>query len=246
MHCYQALEAATVIIIRSHPRWLAEVETPDGPLGRATPDAIGRISRTVLADNPDPAGSDEMVRQLVGIARTNPDALTVLLHVVARRLRKRIRTNATWEYHSDALAILAIALLEDPLDNPRIVKRMVNRAHNKIWRERTSERHRGKVHPVTIDPCEPDVLARIGGRAADDVAEVAVRNADLALFHSDIQHRIATGMLPEATWTNYRDFHLRRELVAHFHRTTAERVRVHRAIPSLQHLFERHLVIHAA
>ena len=67
------------------------------------------------------------------------------------------------------------------------------------------------------------MLARIGGRAADDVAEVAVRNADLALFHSDIQHRIATGMLPEATWTNYRDFHLRRELVADFHRTTAER-----------------------
>ena len=248
MHCYQSLEAAALDITRRHPAWIDTlIPTTDMTGGKRDMSALDVISRIVNSDTPDPTESDAIVRRLVDIGRTEPDALAILLQVLARRLRKRISSNALPEYHADVLSTLAMAFLDSPLDKPRVVVQVLNRAHNRVWRQRVSERHRGTVHPLTVDPCQPDVLADMHDRrhAQDDIADQAVRNADLINFANAIQIAVANGELPASAWVNYRDLHLRHVLVSDATRSTGDRVRAHRAINSLQHLVERHLALHA-
>ena len=248
MHCYQALEtAATNIIRRRNPTWLNTLAIPPSGAVLSPREKLIVITRTICNDRPDTIASDLLARQLADIARTDPDAMTLLLSAMSRRLRNRFRTNASDEYHTDGLAFLTILMLDDPLDRPRVVGRMVNRAHNHVWKASLKEYRRGTVHPVTVDPCAPETLCRWHDQrsSVDDVAEQAVRNVDLTNFARQIQQAVADRTVPPSTWINYRDHHLAHELVD-TRRTSSDRVRAHRAIAVVQPFIEQHLVVHAA
>lgn len=247
MHCYQALETAATNIIRRNPAWLNTLPIPPSDAVLSPREKLIVITRTICNDRPDTIASDLLTRQLADIARTDTDGMTLLLAAMSRRLRNRFRTNATDEYHTDGLAFLAILMLDATLERPRVVGRMVNRAHNHVWKAAQREYQRGTANPVTVDPCAPETLCRWHDQrsSVDDVAEQAVRNADLTNFAREIQQAVADRTVPPSTWVNYRDYHLTHELID-TRRTSSDRVRAYRAIAVVQPFIDQHLVVHAA
>ena len=247
MHCYQTLETTAIHILRLNPAWLTTLPIPTGVLPVDAKATLAVITKIVSNDRPSTLESDLLARRLADIARTDRDAMTVLLAAMSRRLRNRFRTNATDDYHTDGLAVLAILLLEVSLDQPRVVGRMVNRAHNQIWKAARKEYQRGTVNPVVVDPCAPETLSRYHDRrsAVDDVADQSVRNADLTRFAAKVQEAVADRSVPPSTWINYRDHHLAHELTE-TGRSATDRVRACRAIAVIQPFIEQHLVLHAA
>ena len=247
MHCYQALETAATNIIRRNPAWLNTLPIPPSGAVQSPQEKLIAITRIICNDRPDTVASDLLARQLADIARTDTDAMTLLLAAMSRRLRNRFRTNASDEYHTDGLAFLTILMLDATLDRPRVVGRMVNRAHNHVWKASLKEYQRGTVHPVLVDPCAPETLCRWHDQrsSVDDVAEQAVRNVDLTNFARQIQQAVADRTVPPSTWINYRDHHLAHELIE-TGRTATDRVRAYRAIAVVQPFIDQHLVVHAA
>jgi hypothetical protein len=155
MHCYQALETAATNIIRRNPAWLNTLPIPPSDAVLSPPEKLIVITRTICNDRPDTIASDLLARRLADIARTDTDAMTLLLAAMSRRLRNRFRTNASDEYHTDGLAFLAILMLDATLERPRVVGRMVNRAHNHLWKAAKREYQRGTVHPSPSTPARP-------------------------------------------------------------------------------------------
>jgi hypothetical protein len=247
MHCYEALETAAISIIRRNPAWLNTLPIPPAGAVLSPREQHLVITRIICNERPDTLASDLLARQLADIARTDRDAMTVLLAAMSRRLRQRMRKNASDEYLADGLAFLAILMLDTTLDSPRVVGRMVNRAHNHLWKASQREHHRGTVNPVTVNACAPETLCRWHDERAsvDDVAEQAVRNADLTNFARQVQRAVADQSVPASTWINYRDHHLAHELID-TRRTSSDRVRAYRAIAVVQPFIEQHLVLHAA
>ena len=151
MHCYQALDTTAINILRRNPTWLTTLPLAAGSLPIDPKARLAVIARIISNDRPTTIASDQMARHLAMIARDDRDAMTVLLAAMSRRLRNRLRTNASDDYHLDGLAVLAILLLEANLDQPRVVGRMVNRAHNQIWKAARKEYQRGTVNPVVVE-----------------------------------------------------------------------------------------------
>ena len=119
MHCYQTLETTAIHILRHNPAWLTTLPLPAGVLPVDAKGTLAVITKIVSNDRPTTLASDLLARRLAEIARTDRDAMTVLLAAMSRRLRNRFRSNATDDYHTDGLAVLAILLLEANLDRSR-------------------------------------------------------------------------------------------------------------------------------
>lgn len=249
MHCYQAIDLAAHAVIRRRPAWIDNLLPDIQTVTRATSDTfLQELARTITTDSPCPKASDTLVRALIEIGRIDPDAITLLLAACARRMRSKIGSTALADYHADVLTTLAMAFLDAPLEQPWLAKRTMNRAHNIVYRERTSHRRRGRDLQLTVDPSGPDMLARLheAHNVQEDIADNAVRLADLVRFRQVVEDAVANGQLPKNTWVHYRDLHLRRELVPDRQRTGTDRVRAYRAGLDLQHLAQRHLFLHAA
>lgn len=239
---YRDLTAAYHHLTRRPPTWTSH---PD----LAHHDGLGAIVDAVRNDRPDPANSDHTVRTLAAIGRTEPTAITVLLHALAAELTARLARTITVEYRADALGELAAVILESDLDGPRIGHRLVNRAHNRTHKHHHRVRHHGHTDPTTVDPYPPDRIIDLHdfNAVTTDVAELATARVDLERFHVAIAAAVATGELGEKVWAVYSDHRLRTVFIpADSPAATRQRVAAYRAAKRIQPFIDIHLKGHAA
>lgn len=166
---------------------------------------------TIRDHDPYANKSDTLLRHLVQAGRVDSDALTVTLYALAPALRARTSRAVTAEYRNDALADLAFVLLDSPLDTPNLVRRLVNRAHNRVYKAARRVHQRGATHPVTVAPHDPERLIHHQTPTPDPANAVADR-LDLTRFHDAVLDAIATGKLAPGAWIAYRDHKLRRAI----------------------------------
>jgi hypothetical protein len=223
MDLYRQLAGAYHLIAAGpRPPWLAPSIGTD----------VDAVVAAIRDDSPDPVCSDAILRALLPIARGEPDALTVVMHALAPRLRARLGRAVTAEYRSDALTDLAFVLTDGDFGQPRLVARLVNRAHNRSYKANRATRTRGVVNVTTIATVDPGVLARRGERIQDDIGEYVAGKLDLVRFRDAVHDAIERGVLTEAAWRAYRDHRLARavdadaRLCSNHERTTASRVAV--------------------
>ena len=218
---------------------------PSGPGGD-----LDAIVATIRDDTHDSGPSDLTLRSLIAAGRTDPDALTVVLYALAPELRARLSHAATGEYHADALGDLALVVLDSDLDRPGLAHRLVNRAHNRVWRSARRVHTRGVLNITTTAPCPPDRLARLQDRrpgVTADVADAIANRVDLERFQTAIETAIADGSLPPEVWAAYRDHRLHRAVAAGLPRSSSrERVAAHRAARRLAPYIDTYLGLHAA
>lgn len=199
-------------------------------------------------DHHDQHASDDAIRTLVAEGRTNPDALTVALHALVPKLRTRLARAATAEYRVDALANLAIVMLESDLATPHLARRLVNRAHNRTWRAAGRVRTRGRAHITTNVPCDPADFETLHA-GPDDRPDIdaAIERADLDRFRNAVGAAIVGGDLAAHHWTTFCELRLIRPLLADPAPTTGrERVAACRAARQIVPLARIHLGVHAA
>ncbi|MGH3441170.1 MAG: hypothetical protein ACRDUY_03825 [Nitriliruptorales bacterium] len=241
MNPYRNLDDAYQRLAR-HPARLTIASGPDGDL-----DAIVAAIRD---DTPDSEASDQALRHLIAAGRSNRDALTVVLYALAPELRARISRTATGEYHADALGDLALVILSSDLDRRGLAHRLVNGAHNRVWRNARRVHTRGVVNITTTVPCPPDRLARLHDHRpviATDVADAVVNRLDLQRFQTAIETAVAEGKIPPEVWVAYRDHRLHRAVAVDLPRSSSrERVAAHRAARRLAPYIDTYLGLHAA
>jgi len=213
----------------------------------------GDLDAIVVAirdDAPDSSRSDQTLRALIAAGRTNPDALTVALYALAPELRGRVSRAATGEYHADALGDLALVILDSELDRPGLAHRLVNRAHNRVWRNARHVHTRGVVNVTTTVPCPPDRLALLHDHRPGitaDIADAVADRVDLERFQAAIESAVAEGLIPSEVWAAYRDHRLRRAVSAGLPVSSSrERVAAHRAAGRLAPYIDAYLGLHAA
>ena len=208
------------------------------------------IVATIRGYTPDSGPSDQTLRSLIGAGRTNPDALTVVLYALAPELRGRLSRTATGEYHADALGDLALVVLDSDLDRPGLAHRLVNGAHNRVWRNARRVHTRGVLNITTTAPCPPDRLARLHDHrpgVAVDVADAVANQVDLERFQTAVRTAIADGLIPPEAWAAYRDHRLYRAVTAGLPTSSSrERVAAHRAPRRLAPYIDTYLGLHAA
>ena len=193
----------------------------------------------------DPLRSDQVLRQLVTIARADDRAGVVVIYALAPLLRARLGRAATEEYRTDALSELALVIIDSPLDGPRLAKRLVNRAHNRVYKAAQRVRHRGVVHPIAIVPVEPDDMARNLGGAVADIADHVAERLDLDRFCAAVEFAVDSGELSASLWAAFRAHRLRRPVDPDAPAANGiERKLAARAVPRLQPYVDQHL--HAA
>lgn len=211
---------------------------------------LDAVVATIRDDTPDSGRSDQALRSLIAAGRTDPDALTVVLYALAPELRGRVSRMATSEYHTDALADLALVVLDGDLDGPGLAHRLVNRAHNRVWRDARRVHTRGVLNVMTTVPCPPDRLARLHDHRpgiAPDVADNVVDRVDLERFQTAVETAVADGLIPGAVWMAYRDHRLRRAVTVGLASSSSrERVAAHRAARRLAPYIDTYLGLHAA
>lgn len=236
MNLYRQLDTTYHhLATRPRPAWLAPFP------GTGLEDLVAAIRN----DRPDTTTSDVTLRALLGVARDQPDAMTVALYSLAPRLRARLGRTVTDDYRGDVLADLALVLLDSPLDGTGLAARLVNRAHNRAYKAARSAYTRGVVNVTTIIPRDPERFARDHDPSGDDVATMAARRVDLARFHRAVRAAIRDGELTEAAWAAYRDHRLRRVLDPDARLCTShERTTASRTAHKLEPLIQSHL--HAA
>ncbi len=218
---------------------------PSGPDGD-----LDAVVATIRDDSPDSGPSDLTLRSLVAAGRSDPDALTVVLHALAPQLQARLSHAATDEYHADALGDLALVVLDSDLDGPCLAHRLVNRAHNRVWRSARRVHTRGVLNLTTTVTCPPDRLARLRDHrpgVTGDIADVIANRVDLERFQSAIETAIADGVIPPEVWAAYRDHRLKRAVTVGLPTSSSrERVAAHRAARRLAPYIDTYLGLHAA
>lgn len=241
MDPYNALDTAYRQLARRPPTWTTSTGL-NGDL-----DAIVAAIRNF---EPDSDPSDRTLRALIDNGRTRPDALTVVLHALAPRLRARLARTATGEYHTDALTELAFVILDSDLDPPRLAHRLVHRAHNRAWRHARRVNTRGVLNVITTAPCPPDLLARLQDhRPSDtpDFADTVVDRVDLERFQTAVETAVTDGLIPAPVWAAYRNHRLRRAVTAGMATSTSqERVAAHRAARQIAPYVDTYLGLHVA
>ena len=241
MNPYRDLNDAYQRLAR-HP---ARHTIPSGPGG-----SLDEVVATIRDDTPDCSSSDLTLRSLIDAGRTDPDALTVALYALAPELWARLSHAATDEYHADALGDLALVVLDSDLDGSRLAHRLVNRAHNRVWRSARRVHTRGVLNVTTTVPCPPDRLARLHDHRPDvtaDVADTVAGRVDLERFQTAVETAIADGLIPPEVWAAYRDHRLHRAVVAGQPPSSSrERVAAHRAARRLAPYIDTYLGLHAA
>lgn len=234
MNLYRHLDDAYHHVTRHQPpAWLAAT-------GAAS---LDELVATIRADRPDPTTSDRQLRTLVEYARGDRDAITVALYALAPKLHTALGRAQTDEFRHDALADLALVLVDSPLHGARLAARLVNRAHNRTHRAARSQHRRGTRNPIVVVPTDPERLARIERRGADPANQVAAR-VDLARFAHHVHTAVRTGKLSERAWIAYREHRLRRALIDGPACDTYQRTTAGRIARKLEPLIVRHL--HAA
>lgn len=224
------------------------------PHRRTIPSGLGgdldEIVATIRDDTPDSGPSDQTLRCLIAAGRSDPDALTVVLYALAPELRARLSRTATAEYNADALGDLALVVLDSDLDGPRLAHRLVNRAHNRVWRSARRVHTRGVLNVMTTVPCAPNRLSRFHDQrpgVGTDVADRVVERVDLERFRAAIESAVADGLIPGAVWKVYRDHRLLRAVTAGLPSSNSrERVAAHRAARRLAPYIDTYLGLHAA
>ena len=208
------------------------------------------IVATIRDDTPNSGPSDLTLRALIAAGRTDPDALTVALYALAPELRARLSRTATGEYHADALGDLALVILDSDLDRPGLAHRLVNRAHNRVWRNARRVHIRGVLNITTTVPCPPDRLARLHDHRPGigaDIADTVADRVDLQRFQAAIEAAITEGLIPPEVWAAYRDHRLHRAVAGGLPSSTSrERVAAHRAARRLAPYIDAYLGSHAA
>jgi len=211
---------------------------------------LDAIVATIRDDTPNSGPSDLTLRALIAAGRTDPDALTVALYALAPELRARLSRTATGEYHADALGDLALVILDSDLDRPGLAHRLVNRAHNRVWRSARRVHTRGVLNVTTTVPCPPDRLARLHDHrpgVTADVADTVINRVDLERFQTAVETAIADGLIPPAVWAAYRDHRLHRAVTVGLPASSSrERVAAHRAARRLAPYIDTYLGLHAA
>lgn len=210
---------------------------------------LDHLVGVIRNDTPDSAASDRALRQLILTGRSLPAATTIAIYALAPALRARIARTATAEYHHDAVAELAIVILDSDIDGPRLAHRIVNRTHSRIWRSARSQHTRGVLNVTTTVPCDPERLALLDRKAAwsDGIDDAVVNRLALEQFRAAVEHAVADGVLPVDVWTVYCNHRIRRALVTGLPASTAqERVAAHRAARRLAPYVDAHLGVHAA
>lgn len=224
---------------------LARRTIPSGP-----DEDLDALVATIRDDTPDSGPSDAALRSQIAAGRTNPDALTVVLHALAPQLRARLSRAATYEYHADALADLALVVLDSDLDGPCLAHRLVNRAHNRVWRSARRVHTRGVLNLTTTVPCPPARLALLHDYrpgVTGDFADVIANRVDLERFQNAIETAIADGVIPPEVWAAYRDHRLQRAVTVGLPTSSSrERVAAHRAARRLAPYIDTYLGLHAA
>lgn len=241
MNPYRDLDDAYQRLVR-HP---ARRTIPSGPDGD-----LAAVVATIRDDTPDSGPSDLALRSLIAAGRTNPDALTVVLHALAPQLRARLSHAATGEYYADALGDLALVVLDSDLDGPGLAHRLVNRAHNRVWRSARRVHTRGVLNITTTAPFSPDRLARVRDQrpgVTADVADTVVNRVDLERFQTAIEAAIADGLILSEVWAAYRRHRLQRAVTGGLPTSSSrERVAAHRAARRLAPYIDTYLGLHAA
>ena len=241
MNPYRDLDDAYRRLVR-HP---ARQVIPSGP-----GDDLDAVVAAIRDDSPDSNASDRTLRSLIAAGRTNPDALTVVLYALAPELRARVSRTATAEYHADALGDLALVILDSDLGRPGLAHRLVNRAHNRVWRSARRVHTRGVLNVMTTVPCPPDRLARLqdhGPSVSADVADTVADRIDLERFQTAIERAVASGLIPSEVWAAYLDHRLRRAVAGGpSNSSSRERVAAHRAARRLAPYIDTYLGNHAA
>lgn len=240
MNPYRDLNDAYQRLAR-HP---ARRTIPSGPGG-----SLDEVVATIRDDTPDCSSSDLTLRSLIDAGRTDPDALTVVLYALAPELRARLSHAATDEYHADALGDLALVILDSDLDRPGLAHRLVNRAHNRVWRSARRVHTRGVLNVTTTVPCPPDRLARLHDHrpgVTADVADTVADRVDLQRFQMAVETAVADGLIPPEVWAAYRDHRLHRAVAAGQPTSSRERVAAHRAARRLAPYIDTYLGLHAA
>ena len=152
---------------------------------------------------------------------------------------------ATEDYRTDALSELALVVMDSPLEGPRLAQRLINRAHNRVYKAALRVRQRGVVHPITVIPVEPDEMARNLGGAVPDMADQVAARVDLDRFWATVQHALDSGELSPSLWEAFHAHRIRRTLDPSAPAANGiQRKLATRAVPRLQPYVEQHL--HAA
>lgn len=188
-------------------RQLADRPTP--PAWQAHLGDLDRVVATIRDVRPDASRSDAALRRLVTIGRDRRDALTVALYALAPALRARTGRAVSDDYRADALTELTFVLLDSPLDRPGLAHRLVNRAHNRVYKAAKRVHQRGVVRTVTTTTHDPDWIDQ-HDVSTIDFAEVVAQRVDFARFHAAVDEAIVSGQLSRTLWAAYRDHRLRR------------------------------------
>lgn len=223
---------------RPRPAWLTTVTKTDLPGLVATirddRDHDPRIQRT----------ADTALRDLIGVGRSESDALTVALYALAPRLRAGLGRAITDDYRDEVLTDLALVLLDSPLHGPGLARLLLRRAHSRTRRAARRAHTRGTRNVRTTAPRDPATLA-LERDPGDDVATIVARRVDLDRFATAVRAALGAGQLSEAAWTVYREHRLRRAVdTVERHSTSHERSTATRAARQLEPLITTYL--HAA
>jgi hypothetical protein len=238
---FRDLAATVERIARTQPAWPTQLGLP----GVAT---VADLVVAIRDTHPDSAVSDAAVRAVLR-QRGDVEAGTVLVHALAYILDQRITRAATWDYLADALGDLTIVVFDTigPADLDgltHLAHRLVNRAHNRVYKRRIRIDGSGSNHVAEVTPAEPERLSRMSddlGNHAGGVAELATTLADLAAYGAGIQEAIDSGALSSEVWEDVRDHRLRPAIAAKADRTARQRAATSRNLRKLDRYARRHL-----
>lgn len=247
---YRTVEAAYARLARRQPAWLTTLTPTPHHQPADGMEQLDRLVKILNSDRLDTRASDDLARRLVTIARTDPDAICIILRACLPRCRKRIgTTTGGWDFHTDVITTVAMVCLDSDLTGQRVVQRIVNRAHNRVRKEALRSRVRGATNIVVTNPVAPDILAGLhdgrghhGTDHADGVADVV----DLARFAQAVRTAVEMGEITQRTWDEFREMKLARALYGGERLTNVQRSHAHRARLQMKVLIDERLKCHAA
>jgi hypothetical protein len=174
---------------------------------------------TVIGDDERTVEADRVIRALVELNQTDPDAGTALLEALAMTSPPTRRLSA--EFRDEIFVELTLVILEaadlEGLD--RLAARLTRRAHARARRRyETARATRDRENAMP-----PETLS---ARSDIDVAQHATDRVMLGATLDTIRRHVASGRLPERAWEDFRDGRL--APAVGWHRLQADRSRTYR------------------
>jgi hypothetical protein len=201
-------------------------------LDRRRPDLVARLDLPgvgttaellcVARDTRDPEASDRALKALARAGQHDPDAVTLIIGVVAPRLRAWAAPGRSSEFREDLLGELTVVVYDaiargdlERLDH--IADRLRWRAHARVSKRHRRVRWHGEINRTTTDPYDPSRLVTLEAAHGpapepDPVGDGVTLQVDLGRFAAACQAAVADGLVPVAAWEAYRDHRLARAL----------------------------------